>query len=116
MPKKNIKISIENDNNKQSEITNAIVDNHSIKYKENNTTTVVYNITESKLYRENDELKMIYIFEPQRETKGNIIIKQLNRKMEVIIYTKKLEVDKNKVYIEYEIENNNFKFRIEEII
>lgn len=112
MPKLNIKITVINDEEKQSFITNAIIQDEVLKYKERDNTTVIYDYKNNSLFRENNELRMEYSF---NSGKGNILIKELNKELNVDIKIKKLERKNNDIEIEYIMENTNFLYKIEEI-
>ena len=115
MSKIRVKVSIKNDKIKDTYELNAILDNNRIKYKEDNGTTTIIDLDNKELIRENNELRMNYIFKINELTEGYILIKEYNKKIIVNIKTNKLEIDNNNIYIEYEIENNIFIYKLEEI-
>ena len=112
MPRLNIKVTVINDEETQEFITNAIIQDEILKYKERDNTTVIYDYKNNSLFRENNELRMDYSF---NSGKGNIFIKGLNKKLNIKIKTKKIERKINIIEIEYVIENNNFLYKVEEI-
>ena len=115
MPKRKIKATIENNDNKVLTNTTAIYQDNIIKYKEDDGTTVIYNYNKHKLTRENEELKIEYIFIEKKNTKGLLFIKELNKTMEISIKTKIIEENKINTYIEFEIDKETFKYEIEAI-
>lgn len=112
MPKLNIKVTVINDEDRQSFITNAIIQDEVLKYKERDNTTVIYDYKNNSLFRENNELRMEYSFNNE---KGNIFIKELNKELNIDIKTKKIERKNNDIEIEYVMEKTNFLYKIEEI-
>lgn len=112
MPKLNIKVTVINDEEKQSFITNAIIQDEVLKYKERDNTTVIYDYKNNSLFRENNELRMEYSF---NNGEGNIFIKELNKKLNLDIKTNKLERKNNNIEIGYIMEDSSFLYKIEEI-
>lgn len=115
MPKRKIMATIENKDNTVVTKTTAIYQDKKIKYMEEDNTTVVYNYTKHRLIRENNELKIEYVFSIENNTKGLLYIKELNKTMEINIKTKKIEEENINSYIEFEIDKDLFKYRIEAI-
>ena len=74
MPKRKIRATIENREEKVITETTAIYRDNIIKYKEEDNTTVVYNYKKHKLTRENTEIKIEYIFSEGNETTGLLFI------------------------------------------
>lgn len=116
MPKIKIKTQINSNEEHQSYETNAILDGNTIKYKEKDNTTVLYNYKENHLRRENDKLRLSFLFINNKQTKGTIFIKDLNKELIILIDTKKIIKENNNIEIEYIVENNHYLYRIEEII
>ena len=115
MPKIKLKVLIKsNDNNTEFE-TMAILQENLIKYKETDETTVVFDCNNLILTRENNELRMEYRFNEERPTTGKILVKDLNKELEIEIKTKKIERKGNDVKIQFIVENNEFLYHIEEI-
>ena len=115
MPKRKIKATIENNDNKVLTSTTAIYQDNIIKYKEEDGTIVTYNYHKHRLIRENKELKIEYIFLEEKKTKGLLFIKELKKTMNINLKTKKIEEEKINTYIEFEIDKELFKYRIEAI-
>ena len=115
MPKRKIKATIENSDNEVITTTTAIYQDKIIKYKEDDNSTVVYNYKKHKLTRENTEIKIEYIFSEGNETTGLLFIKDLNKTININIKTKKIEEDKINSLIEFEIDKEKFKYKIEAV-
>ena len=111
VPKKKIQISIKNEENENIIETIAIVEEDTIKYLEEEKTTVIFYKKQNRLIRENDDLRMEYTFDKRKETPGKIHIKEYNKDLEVMIKTKRLE-QKEELEIEFEVENNQFLYKI----
>lgn len=115
MPKIKVLVHIKNSEEEKTQETNAILQDNTIKYKEDETSLVIYNYKENKLIRETNELRMTYQFEEGKTTTGNITLKDLNKEINIEIYTKKIIKKENNIEIEFEIEKNLFLYRIEVI-
>ena len=115
MPKINIKVSISDNTNNDSYEIKSIIQDEIIKYKEKDNTLVKYDLNKNILTRENDNLRMEYVFNKENETEGTIFIKELNNNIKILINTYKLIRINNNIDIEYVIEDNIFNYRIEEI-
>lgn len=115
MPVIDIKISISNNETTENYETKAIIQNNIIKYKEKDNTIVKYNLEENILNRENTKLRLNYIFKLKNNTIGKIFSKELNKEVSINIFTNKIQRKYNNIIIEYEIDNTNFIYRIEEI-
>mgnify|MGYP006870760728 CR=1 FL=1 len=115
MPKININVSISNNEIKDSYKLVSIISDNIIKYKEKDNTKVLYNLDKNTLIRENDTLRMEYFFDNLKNTIGTIYLKDLKRTINIDIETTKLEKINNNIDIEYKIDNDIFRYRIEEI-
>ena len=115
MPVIDIKISISNNETTENYETKAIIQNNIIKYKEKDNTIVKYNLEENILNRENTKLRLNYIFKLKNKKIGKIFSKELNKEVSINIFTNKIQRKYNNIIIEYEIDNINFIYRIEEI-
>ena len=113
-----IKISVSIINNELSNIikTTAIKNDNILKYKEEDNTTVLFDYKKKELKRENNEIKMLLVFKKNKKTKGSIFIKELNKIVDINIYTKEINKNNNNIEIEYTIDENKHLYRIEEII
>lgn len=116
MPIIKIKTVIDNKEIKKEEETKGIILDDILKYQEEDKTKVSFNYKKNELIRENNKIKMKYIFSKNKETKGKIYIKDIKKYIDIPIETKKITKNKYSIYIEYKIENNNYYYRIEEII
>ena len=74
MPKINIKVSISDNTNNDSYEIKSIIQDEIIKYKEKDNTLVKYDLNKNILTRENDNLRMEYVFNKENE---NAIIKSI---------------------------------------
>ncbi len=115
MPKLDVLISVKSNDSNLEYKTAAILTEDIIKYKSEDNTTEMFDYTNNKLTRENSELRMNYIFDLNKETKGTVFVKDLNRELEVNVKTNKIERNKNDIEIEFVVEDNTIKYRIEVI-
>lgn len=106
MPK--IKVRIDNTEN----IVDYTIDSEVINYKELDNTSVYYDLKNNILIRDNDDLHMIYDF---NNKKGTILIKEMDRELELSIENIDIERNKNNVRVSYTIENNDFLYELEEL-
>ena len=83
---------------------------------ENNNTTVLYDYKKNSLVRKNEELRMDYLFDVNRKTEGTIEIKEIGKSIVLPIKTTKLERKNNNIEVEFEIDQKNFLYKIEEKI
>ena len=116
MPKKDFKITIENNNNINHINVKGIISDDTIKYKESDDTLTIFDYNKNLLTRENKELKMIYRFLANTKSEGTIEIKDLKQEMKVIVDTKSIKRDNLNIEICFDIEDNHFIYRIEEIV
>lgn len=86
------------------------IKNNKINYLEQNKTTVLFEQEKKVLIRENEEIYMELFFQ---EEKGNIYIKSLRNNIELAIKTKKIDITKNKIVIQYEMDKNDYLYEIE---
>lgn len=106
MPK--IKVRIDTTEN----IVDYTIDSEVINYKEIDNTVVYYDLKNNILIRDNDDLHMIYDF---NNKKGTILIKEMDRELELSIENIDIERNKNNVRVSYTIENNDFLYELEEL-
>lgn len=104
MPK--IKVRIDNTEN----IVDYTISDEVINYKEIDNTTVYYDLNNNILIRDNNDIHMIYDF---NNKKGNILIKEMDRELELLIENIDIERNKNNVKVSYSIENNDFLYELE---
>ena len=115
MPKTKILVTIKNEEEDTSYEVPAILQDCIMKYKEPNNTTVLYDYEKNSLIRENEELRMDYLFDMHKQTEGSIEIKELGQTIKLIIKTKELESKNHNIEIKFSIENKDFLYKIEEI-
>lgn len=106
MPK--IKVRIDNTEN----MVDYTIDSEVINYKELDNTVVYYDLKNNILIRDNDDLHMIYDF---NNKKGTILIKEMDRELELSIENIDIERNKNNIRVSYTIENNDFLYELEEL-
>ena len=116
MPIINIKVTIQNEEDLTEFNTQAILQDNLIKYKEDDSTMVIYDFQNNTLLRENSDLKMNYSFSVGKKSDGVIEIRDLKRQIPIEINTKSIEHNKNNLLVEFLIENKEFIYKIEEII
>ena len=115
MSKIKINVLIDNSNEKRRWETTAIYQDETLKYQEEDKTKVILNLKDFTLTRENNKIKLYYIFQKDKETIGKIELKEYHKSLDVNIKTTKLERKNNNMEIRYIIENEKFLYRIEEI-
>lgn len=115
MPKIKVKIYITTNKEETSYETTTILCDGILKYRETDDTLVIFDMEKRTLIRENKDLKMTYIFEKNKKTEGYIIVKEFNKKIYLFIETKQIKINEVNVFIEFEVEDNKFIYRIEEI-
>lgn len=81
-------------------------------YKENNNTITTYDYKNDIFVRENDEMRIEYHFCLNQLTENKVLVKTINNEVTINILTKKLEKNDNYIEIIYEIENNEFIYKI----
>ena len=113
MPKFKIKATIENKDEKKITEAIAIYQDDVIKYKDDDNSTVIYNYKKRKLTRDNEKIKIEYLFNLENETTGLILIKELNKTISLSIITKEIVENNNNIEIEFKLDNDLFKYRIE---
>lgn len=115
MPKIKALIRIKNDDVVEELKTTIIIQDNKLKYKEKDNTTMIIDLKNDKMTRENNNLKMEFSFSLSHKTKGIIYLKDMNQTLNVEIKTKSLEKTNNDIEIEYEIEKQSFLYHMEEI-
>lgn len=76
-------------------------------------TKTSFNYRTKELIRENDSLKMHYIFNKDKNSQGKILVKEFGRALDITIRTTKmLRCDYN-IEIEFLIEEQTFNYKIE---
>lgn len=117
MPKIKLKIKIYNEEEKTEYEVYGIynAEQNKIIYKEPDNTTTSYDYKNKSLTRDNNELRMEYSFKKKTDNRGQILVKDLNQNIEVNIKRINIEEKDINTKIEYEIENQKFKYIIEVI-
>lgn len=115
MSKVQINVEIKNSEEHISKEIDAIISDNNLKYKEADKTTVIFSYLEKTLTRENNELRMTYTFDIEKETIGKIYIKELNKNIEIKIKTTKLKIDNKNIEISFIVEDNKFNYKVEVI-
>ena len=111
MPKRLVEVCIESDK-KEYYKTTALIKEDNIIYKEKDNTLVTFNKKDNILLRKNNDIEMKYNFTLGKETTGTIKILELNKIIEININTISLIKEEDFIKIEYQIENNTFKYSI----
>lgn len=104
MPK--IRVVIDNIEN----LLDCTIDNEVINYKEIDNTNTYYDLNNNILIRDNDDIHMIYDF---NNKKGSILIKEMDRELELLLENVDIERNNNNVRVSYSIENNDFIYEWE---
>lgn len=83
--------------------------------KDSEKTKVKYDYEKKILIRENKNLSMKYYFDLNNETQAEVMIKDLNKRIVLPINT--IDIIRNfwNVLIKYQIERQNFEYKIEVI-
>jgi len=115
MPKKKIKVLLQNNEEDLKLEVNAIFMDNVLIYNESTTTKVKFYYNDNVLLRENNEIKMTYKFIKNSKSEGIIFLKDLQKTIVVDLYTTKIEKRANNITVNFLIENNKFLYRIEEI-
>ncbi len=110
MPRIEIKATIINSEETKELKTKAILQDEIIKYKEDDTLVSI-DLERHILTRDNNNYKLLYNFD---ENKGSINLKENNQIVEIPIVTKNIERKNNDIKIEYAVENDIFKYQVEE--
>ena len=96
--------------NEQESIIEGIKNKDSIIYKENDILVKIKYNNNLYITRENDEYKLELNFE---NNECLYLLKKYNKNMNLEIKTKRINIDNNKIEIEYSIYEENIKFEIE---
>lgn len=108
--KRNAIVKIETKENSQQETVEIEIKNSKINYLEKNKTTVFLDLEKQVLIRENIELYIELLF---REEKANLYIKNLQKNITIGLKLKKIDISKNKIVIQYELENELYSYQLE---
>ena len=117
MPKINIKVTLITPDLIEEKTYPALL--HStqkqIIYQEKDKTITKVDLAQAKLQRENEELWMEYSFDESMPTTGYVKIKKLNQKVLLNLNTKKIIKEKKKFEINYQVENQDYKYTLQVI-
>lgn len=108
-------ITIQTKDNKENYKTTIYYnqDEKNIKYIEPDKTATIFNYEQNILKRDNDQMSLEFKFCEKEKTINSIIIKDLNKTMELEIYTKKIIKEDNNIIIIYEMNDSEFTYKIE---
>lgn len=112
MSKIKIKAEIINNDDITSYETQAIIQDDNLKYTEDKNTKVIYNLEDHTLLRENDNIKMFFSF---KTNKGLIEVKELGKVIDLDIKVHEIKRDKNNIKVHYEIDKDEFIYKVGEI-
>ena len=112
MSKIKIKSEIINNGDITSYETTAIIQDDILKYTEDKSTKVIYNLEDHTLLRENDKIKMFYSF---KTNKGLIEVKELGQVIDLDIKVRNIKRAKNNIEIHYEIDKDEFIYKVGEV-
>lgn len=117
MPKINVKITLNTPDSTTENIYIAIFhpETNEIIYQEANKTKTRFNLKKLSLERENESLWMKYLFNQQEKTMGTVKIKELNQQLQLNITTAKINQKNQNIEIEYQLEDENYKYKLEVI-
>lgn len=108
--KKNAIVKIETKNSNLKERVEVEIKNNKINYVEKNKTVVLLDLENKILIRENPEFYMELVL---KEGKGNIYIKSLQKNITILFKLKKMDISKNKIVIQYEMEKELYSYKLE---
>jgi len=110
---KKIKIySVLSNNDNETTTVEALADydekENTIKYVEEDLKVEI-TILNSKIlmHRKNDEYDLNLTFELNEKIKCKYQVNSIGLNLDIVVYTKKLEIEENRIYINYEIFNDN---------
>lgn len=85
-------------------------DREVLKYFERDKTSVVLDLKNKTLIRNNNNIYLKYIFGLEKNTSNLLKVKGLNKELEIIIKTNKFNVTNNLIEIIYEIVDSKEQF------
>jgi len=104
MPKIKVKI------NDLETIVDSNIDNNIIRYMEPDNTNVSYDLDKNILERDNEDIHLIYDFTNKT---GSILVKEMDKELELSIENVLIERNNNNVRVNYSIENDDFIYEVE---
>lgn len=117
MPKKVINITLKTSNEIIQNKLNGVISDECIKYKEKDIIVIIEKYNKKiTMTRSNLEYQLKLVFENNKNTYGEYILKGNNNKFKLDIYTSLLNIKDNMIEIEYKLndEIRYFKLNIEE--
>ncbi|MCI8347037.1 MAG: hypothetical protein HFJ12_03700 [Bacilli bacterium] len=108
--KKKAIVKIETEDSKLQERVEVEIKNGKINYLEKDKTAVLLELENKILIRENPE---IYMELNLKEEKGNIYIKSLQKNIAILLELKKMDISKNKIEVQYEVEKELYFYKLE---
>ena len=117
MPKITIKVTLITPETTDEKTYNAIYhpEENSIVYKEEDKTTSKIELTNQRLRRENEKIFMEYTFDEEKETKGIVTVKSLQKTLELNLKTRKIDKENQNIEINYVLENDEYKYKLDVI-
>ena len=112
MKKIKIEATIISQDLKVKENVTGTIESGIINYQESNNTYVILDINRNEMIRENDAILLKYVFRENQETIGTILVKELNKELEIIVNTGTIERDDDKYCVSYEVENDSFVYEV----
>ena len=113
MPKVRIKVLIKNKIIDIEKEYNAIYNDGKIVYKEDKNIKMQYDMNNNILERQTNEMNIKYAFNLNKETHGQIYIKELQKYLDITIKTNTLKNTEKLIEIEYKIEGEDHIFKLE---
>lgn len=90
----------------------AKYENNTITYLEEDILVKIEIKDNIKIIRENDEYILEMVFKDSQTTNNKFILKENNYALDLPITTKKLQINKDKIEIEYEVNDEKNKFTV----
>lgn len=94
--------------------TTGIKSNNRIVYKENDiSVTILIHDNKIEMNRSCNEYKISLVFEKNKNTISKYQLFGSNKVFDLGTLTKKLDISDNEINLEYELEGNSFKYKLE---
>ena len=115
--KKTVRITTISNNHEVRYDAKAIIHDNSIVYveKDEKKTKTYFNYDKNQLIRENKELSLKYNFDEKKKTTGQLLVYELQKYVTLKIETKKLVRCDYNIEIDFLVENEPIKYKIEVI-
>lgn len=108
--KQNIRYTIISNEQTHTGKRSSIFNSETITYKENEETLVKFNIKKELLERENNDILIKYDF---KKKEASIYLKELNNYIYPKLIIKEKTINKDKIDILFNIEDNTINYKIE---